>query len=120
MERLPEYFGSVGDVCRTTLVDTRCWKVHLIHSDISEMLTCKRRFIVGVSAGIAICLVPPFLSHISRSSPQLSGRSGQVGTLHQMAIVIGLFSAQAAGMFFTGPVSRLILVYLLPSEHGIC
>ena len=64
------------------------------------------RFIVGVSAGIAICLVPPFLSQIALSSPQLSSRSGQVGTLHQMGIVIGLFSAQAFGMFFTGTVSH--------------
>ena len=61
----------------------------------------------GVSSGIAICLVPPFLSAIARASPQLSGRSGQVGTLHQMAIVIGLFMAQAAGMIFTGSVSHL-------------
>jgi hypothetical protein len=62
--------------------------------------------VAGVSSGIAICLVPPFLSVIARASPQLSSRSGQIGTLHQMAIVIGLFTAQAAGMIFTGAVSR--------------
>ncbi|ORY31395.1 general substrate transporter [Naematelia encephala] len=60
------------------------------------------RFIAGLSAGVAVCLVPPFLSLIARTSPTLSNRSGQVGTLHQMGIVIGLFSAQAAGLILTG------------------
>jgi MFS family permease len=63
------------------------------------------RFVVGLSSGIAICLVPPFLSMIARSSPELSPRSGQIGSLHQLAIVLGLFCAQVAGWILTGEVS---------------
>ena len=74
----------------------------------------------GVSSGIAICLVPPFLSSLAKASPQLSERSGQVGTLHQMAIVIGLFTAQAAGMIFTGMVciSFMARMSSLREERG--
>jgi SP family facilitated glucose transporter-like MFS transporter 3 len=42
---------------------------------------------------------------VAKASPQLSSRSGQIGTINQMGIVLGLFSAQAAGMVFTGAVS---------------
>ncbi|ORX40195.1 vacuolar membrane protein [Kockovaella imperatae] len=60
------------------------------------------RFIVGLSSGAAICLVPPFLALIAKSSPSLRNRSGQIGTLNQMGIVIGLFTAQVAGLALTG------------------
>ncbi|RXK41640.1 hypothetical protein M231_01140 [Tremella mesenterica] len=60
------------------------------------------RFITGVASGVAVCLVPPFLNKLCRTDPQLSARSGQIGSLHQMGIVLGLFSAQIAGYIFTG------------------
>ncbi|EJT48922.1 vacuolar membrane protein [Trichosporon asahii var. asahii CBS 2479] len=49
-----------------------------------------------------VCLVPPYLAHTARSTPSLVQRSGQVGTLHQLAIVIGICSAQVLGMAFSG------------------
>ncbi len=61
--------------------------------------------IVGVSSGNCGVPCPAFLSTIAKASPQLANRSGQVGTLHQLAIVIGLFTAQIAGYIFTGEVS---------------
>ncbi|WVR06252.1 hypothetical protein IAU60_003282 [Kwoniella sp. DSM 27419] len=60
------------------------------------------RFVAGIASGIAICLVPPCLSMIARSSPALAGRSGQIGTLNQLAIVLGICSAQVAGLVLTG------------------
>jgi len=68
------------------------------------------RFIVGLSSGLAVCLVPPFLALIARSSPALANRTGQIGFLNQMGIVIGLFSAQAAGLVLTGSVSSVNLI----------
>lgn len=64
------------------------------------------RFIAGVSAGIAFCLVPPFLNLVARSSPQLASRSGQIGVMNQLAIVVGVFMSQLAGYLLTGTVSR--------------
>jgi len=61
------------------------------------------RFIVGVSSGIAVCLVPPFLSLLARSAPELASRSGFIGTMNQLGIVFGLFSAQVGGLILTGP-----------------
>ncbi|WWD18368.1 hypothetical protein CI109_102818 [Kwoniella shandongensis] len=60
------------------------------------------RFITGVSSGIAVCLVPPFLSQVARSSPELASKSGQIGTMNQLAIVLGICSAQIAGLLLTG------------------
>lgn len=61
------------------------------------------RFIAGFACGLAVCLVPPYLAHTARTTPSLTQRSGQVGTLHQLAIVIGICSAQVLGMVFGGP-----------------
>ncbi|WVQ80530.1 hypothetical protein IAT38_002635 [Cryptococcus sp. DSM 104549] len=60
------------------------------------------RLVVGAASGLAICLVPPYLSHIAKSSPSLASKSGQIGTLNQMAIVLGVCSAQVAGLLLTG------------------
>nr|XP_019045765.1 vacuolar membrane protein [Kwoniella bestiolae CBS 10118]OCF24695.1 vacuolar membrane protein [Kwoniella bestiolae CBS 10118] len=60
------------------------------------------RFIVGVSSGIAICLVPPYLSMVAKSSPELASKSGQIGTMNQLAIVLGICSAQISGLLLTG------------------
>lgn len=51
-----------------------------------------------------MCLVPPFLATIARSTPELAGRTGQIGTLHQLAIVLGICSSQIIGLLLTGPV----------------
>ncbi|OXH33653.1 vacuolar membrane protein [Cryptococcus neoformans] len=60
------------------------------------------RLVAGVSSGLAISLVPPYLSIIAKSSKELVHRSGQIGTMNQMAIVLGICSAQAAGLLLTG------------------
>ncbi|WWC70652.1 uncharacterized protein I206_104603 [Kwoniella pini CBS 10737] len=60
------------------------------------------RFVVGMASGLAICLVPPYLSIISKSSAELSNKSGQIGTMNQLAIVLGICSAQIAGLLLTG------------------
>lgn len=65
------------------------------------------RFIAGISCGVAICLVPPFLSFMAKLSPELSTKSGLVGTMNQVGIVTGLFSAQLAGLLLTGSVSAV-------------
>lgn len=94
-------WGDSYDDCFS--LDKTCrWKVSW---DFLVWHQLTSRFIAGISSGIAICLVPPFLSQIAKASPQLAHRSGQIGTMHQMAIVVGLFTAQAAGMIFTGSVS---------------
>lgn len=62
------------------------------------------RLVAGVSSGLAISLVPPYLSIIAKSSKELVHRSGQIGTMNQMAIVLGICSAQAAGLLLTGEV----------------
>ncbi|KAK4687764.1 hypothetical protein P7C73_g2353, partial [Tremellales sp. Uapishka_1] len=60
------------------------------------------RLTAGLSSGLAVCLVPPFLSLICKSVPELQNRSGQIGTLHQLAIVLGICAAQVAGLLLTG------------------
>ncbi|BEI88541.1 uncharacterized protein CcaverHIS019_0112590 [Cutaneotrichosporon cavernicola] len=61
------------------------------------------RFIAGLSCGLAICLVPPYLATVARTTPELASRSGQIGSLNQLAIVIGICSSQVMGMLLTGP-----------------
>jgi hypothetical protein len=68
------------------------------------------RLVAGLACGLAVCLIPPYLAALARSTPQLATKSGQVGTLHQLAIVLGICSAQVMGLLFTGPVSEPELV----------
>jgi hypothetical protein len=49
--------------------------------------------------------VPPYLATVARTTPELQSRSGQIGALNQLAIVIGICSSQVMGMLLTGPVS---------------
>lgn len=67
------------------------------------------RLVTGVASGLAISLVPPYLSTIAKSSTELVHRSGQIGTMNQMAIVLGICSAQVAGLLLTGEVRRCII-----------
>ncbi|KAL1412963.1 Bifunctional purine biosynthesis protein PurH [Vanrija albida] len=60
------------------------------------------RFVAGLACGLGVCLVPPFLATVARSTPELAGRTGQIGTLHQLAIVLGICSAQIMGLLLTG------------------
>ena len=62
------------------------------------------RFVSGLAAGVAVCLVPPFLNARVRATPALQGKTGQIGSVHQLGIVIGLLSAQVAGYLLTGKV----------------
>jgi hypothetical protein len=63
------------------------------------------RLVAGVSSGLAVCLVPPFLSLIARSTPELASKTGFIGTMNQIGIVTGLFGGQVAGLALTGSVS---------------
>jgi hypothetical protein len=71
------------------------------------------RFVVGMSSGLAVCLVPPFLSVIARSTPQLASKTGLIGTMNQIGIVTGLFCGQVAGLILTGSVILSTLPYYL-------
>jgi hypothetical protein len=63
------------------------------------------RLVAGLSSGLAVCLVPPFLSVIARSTPELVSKTGLIGTMNQIGIVTGLFCGQLAGLILTGSVS---------------
>lgn len=62
------------------------------------------RFISGLAAGLAITIVSPLLSHISLTSPhpKVSSARGVIGTTNQLAIVLGIVSAQLVGLGVTG------------------
>lgn len=92
-------WGWINDLC-SSLVDTSIWTVCFRGVKESD-----GRFICGLSSGIAICVVAPYLSTLAKGHSELSGRSGQVGTMNQLAIVLGICSAQIAGLALTGSVS---------------
>ncbi|WVQ72890.1 hypothetical protein IAR50_002451 [Cryptococcus sp. DSM 104548] len=60
------------------------------------------RLAVGIASGLGISFVPPFLSTIAKSEAELASKSGMVGTMNQMAIVLGICSGQVAGLLLTG------------------
>lgn len=68
------------------------------------------RFICGLACGLAVCLVPPYLAQLARATPSLAARSGQIGTMNQLAIVLGIFSSQLFGLLLTGPVGAIAAV----------
>lgn len=57
-----------------------------------------------MASGLAITTVPPLLSQISKTSINkvVALHSGSIGILNQLAIVLGIFSAQVAGLAATG------------------
>ncbi|KAG8904708.1 hypothetical protein FRB99_001294, partial [Tulasnella sp. 403] len=59
------------------------------------------RFVVGIGAGIAMCVGPVFLSEIA---PQTI--KGSVGVLNQLSVVFGLLLAQTVGLIFSTPNSN--------------
>ena len=62
------------------------------------------RFIIGVGAGIGLCVAPVFLAEIS--PPRLKS---SLGVLTQLSVVIGIFITQLIGMHFANPLSwRLV------------
>ena len=103
MGRLDEYRRSGHDGFISFLDRSCSWKVCRPY-DWWLMI----RFVVGMSSGLAVCLVPPFLSVIARSTPQLASKTGLIGTMNQIGIVTGLFCGQVAGLILTGSV-RLAL-----------
>ncbi|ODN95874.1 vacuolar membrane protein [Cryptococcus wingfieldii CBS 7118] len=60
------------------------------------------RLVAGTASGLGISLVPPFLSVIAKSEAELASKSGMVGTMNQLAIVLGICSGQVAGLLLTG------------------
>ncbi|KAJ9094378.1 hypothetical protein QFC19_007987 [Naganishia cerealis] len=62
------------------------------------------RIVAGIASGLAITTVPPLLSGISKTSTNslVLSHSGSIGILNQLAIVLGIFSAQVAGLIATG------------------
>ena len=58
------------------------------------------RFIIGVGAGVGLCVAPVFLAEIS--PPRLKS---SLGVLTQLSIVIGIFITQLIGMHFANPLS---------------
>lgn len=110
MGRVVEYHGGRDDGFGSFLDRTRPWKVSCsfqksavgINHKLNKLMV---RFVVGMSSGLAVCLVPPFLSVIARSTPQLASKTGLIGTMNQIGIVTGLFCGQVAGLILTGSVS---------------
>ncbi|KAN0075282.1 General substrate transporter [Tylopilus felleus] len=63
------------------------------------------RFLVGVAAGIGICVSPIYLSEIA--PPQIKGN---IGVLTQLAIVVGILVTQAMGFSLATPTQwRFVL-----------
>ncbi|KAI5453753.1 Bifunctional purine biosynthesis protein PurH [Naganishia albida] len=62
------------------------------------------RIVVGLASGLAITTVPPLLSEISTTSTNklIASHTGPIGILNQLAIVLGIFSAQVTGLALTG------------------
>ncbi|KAJ9117789.1 hypothetical protein QFC20_000068 [Naganishia adeliensis] len=62
------------------------------------------RIVVGLASGLAITTVPPLLSEISKTSTNklIASHTGSIGILNQLAIVLGIFSAQVTGLSLTG------------------
>lgn len=65
------------------------------------------RYLVGIGSGVALCLVPVFLSEITPSRI-----SGSVGVLTQLSIVIGIMVTQAMGLRLATPTEwRSVLFF---------
>ncbi|KAG8863784.1 hypothetical protein FRB96_007621 [Tulasnella sp. 330] len=60
------------------------------------------RSLVGVGAGIAMCVGPVYLAEIAPHNIK-----GSVGVLNQVSVVIGILLAQTAGLFLSAPNSHL-------------
>lgn len=68
------------------------------------MVLMYNRVVAGLASGLAITTVAPLLSQISKTSTNkvVASHSGSIGILNQLAIVLGIFSAQVAGLAATG------------------
>ncbi|KAJ9120194.1 hypothetical protein QFC22_003094 [Naganishia vaughanmartiniae] len=62
------------------------------------------RVVAGLASGLAITTVAPLLNQISKTSTNsiVLSHSGSIGISNQLAIVLGIFSAQVAGLLTTG------------------
>ncbi|KAG8929237.1 hypothetical protein FRC01_004639 [Tulasnella sp. 417] len=69
------------------------------------------RFVIGIGAGIAMCVGPIFLSEIA---PQKI--KGSVGVMNQLSVVFGLLLAQAIGLAFSTPDTHRWRVVFLTSS----
>lgn len=62
------------------------------------------RLFSGFAAGLGICVVPPLLAIIARTSPTpyISSHAGSIGILSQVALTSGIFLGQVMGLVGTG------------------
>lgn len=62
---------------------------------------------IGLGAGLALCVIPPFLSEIS--PPKIRDA---VGILNQLSVVFGILVTQVLGFYFARPGSwRAVFVF---------
>lgn len=64
------------------------------------------RFLIGLGAGLGLCVIPPFLSEIA--PPKIRD---SVGVLNQVAVVFGILATQILGLYFAEPGSwRIVFI----------
>ncbi|KIM32331.1 hypothetical protein M408DRAFT_63315 [Serendipita vermifera MAFF 305830] len=79
----------------------------LLATALSVTMLVIGRFMIGVGAGLALCVIPPFLSEIS--PPKIRGA---VGILNQLSVVIGILVTQVLGFFCARPGSwRKVFIF---------
>lgn len=62
------------------------------------------RFLIGIGAGIGTAIVPVYISEISTLEQR-----GSMGSMHQLAVTIGILFALALGVVFAQENWRLLL-----------
>lgn len=78
-------------MCRNNLPSITCF---------SSSASSIRRFLIGIGAGLGLCVIPAFLSEISPPSIRDS-----VGLLNQLSVVFGILVTQVLGFNFAAPGS---------------
>ncbi|KAI9569520.1 general substrate transporter [Boletus coccyginus] len=97
-------YGRKGASCFSAMFNT----VGAVISSLAPSVTLMAlgRFLVGVAAGIGICVGPIYLSEIA--PPEIKGR---LGVLTQLAIVVGIMVTQIMGFGLATPTQwRLVLL----------
>ncbi|PVG02986.1 general substrate transporter [Serendipita vermifera] len=73
----------------------------------SVLVLAAGRFIIGLGAGLGLCVIPSFLSEIS--PPKIRD---SVGLLNQLSVVIGILITQVLGFYLAQPgYWRLVFVF---------
>ncbi|KAG8967614.1 hypothetical protein FRC03_009643 [Tulasnella sp. 419] len=93
-------------ICAGSLIMTIAWNTGLL---------ALGRFLIGIGAGIAICVLPIYLSEVA--PPKVKG---SVGVFNQLSIVIGLLLAQLVGVYLSTPgTQRWRFVFLVSAALNI-